>query len=132
MTKETLSPELVRTVTRFAKTLRLKHAPIDRRTADLLARLLRSALVPRRKPGRKPTPRVLTALRMHEQKIPWKEVYLAIIHGYATLHPCERILLARTSAVPLPHWSREGEPAETDKGSPVPVSPKKSSPGRPA
>jgi len=95
MTKETLSPELVRAVTRFAKTLRKKHAPIDRRTADQLARLLRLALVPRRKPGRKPTPRVLTVLRMREQNIPWKEVYLAVIHGYATLHPCERILLAR-------------------------------------
>jgi hypothetical protein len=95
MTKETLSPVLVRAVTRFAKTLRKKHAPIERRIADQLARLLRSALVPRRKPGRKPTPRVLTALRMREQKIPWKEVYLAVIYGYATLHPCERILLAR-------------------------------------
>ena len=96
MTKETLSPELVRAVTRFAKTLRKKHAPIDRRTADQLARLLRLALVPRRKPGRKPTPRVLTALRMREQNFPWKEVYLAVIYGYATLHPCERILLARS------------------------------------
>ena len=95
MTKETLSPELVRAVERFARQLKNKHAPIDRRTADQLARVLRSALIIRRKPGRKPTPRVLTALRMREQKIPWKEVYLAVIHDYATLHPCERILLAR-------------------------------------
>jgi hypothetical protein len=95
MTKETLSPDLVRAVMRFAKRLKEKHAPIDRRAADQIARLLRSALITRRKPGRKPTPRVLTALRMREQKIPWKEIYLAVLDGYTTLHPCERLCHAR-------------------------------------
>jgi hypothetical protein len=95
VTKETLSPELVRAVERFAKRLRAKHAPMDRRTADQFARLLRAALVPRRKAGRKPTFRVLTALHMRAEKISWKEIYPAVIDGYAALHPCERIYHAR-------------------------------------
>jgi hypothetical protein len=89
-----LPPELARSIARFAKRLRARHS-IDRRTAEQLARLLRSALVPRRKPGRKPTLRVLTALRMRSKGVPWPEVYTAVLYGYSGLHPCERLYHAR-------------------------------------
>lgn len=93
--KETLPPDLARAVTRFAKRLRLKHAPIDRRTAEQLARLLRATLIPRRKPGRKPTRRVLTAVRMRSKNIPWPRVYHAVIDGFANLLFYERIYQSR-------------------------------------
>jgi len=89
-----MTPDLARAVTRFAKRLKKQHAP-DRRTAEQLARLLRSALVPRRKPGRKPTFRVLTALRMRSKGVPWPDVYLAVLYGYSDLHPCERLYHAK-------------------------------------
>jgi len=80
----------MRSVTRFAKRLRARHS-IDRRTAEQFTRVLRAALIPRRKPGRKPTRRVLTAVRMRAEKIAWPEIYKALIDGFAELHPCERI-----------------------------------------
>jgi len=86
--------DLARSVVRFAKRLRSKHA-IDRACAERLARLFRASLVPRRKPGRKPTDRVLTALKMRGEKLPWSDVYRAVIPGYAELHPCDRIHLSR-------------------------------------
>jgi len=95
MTKETLSPDLVRAVTRFAKRLRASHAPIDRRTAEQLARVLRAALIPRRKPGRKPSAPVLTAIRMRAEKAAWPEVYKAVIYGYADLPFYERLHQSR-------------------------------------
>ncbi len=90
MSKENLSPDLVRAVTRFANRLRARHA-IDRRTAEQLARVLRASLIPRRKPGRKPTRSVLTAVRMRADGVGWPEIYKGLIDGFAELHPCERI-----------------------------------------
>jgi hypothetical protein len=95
VTKETLPPDLVRAVTRFGKRLRTKHAPIDRRAASRIGRLLAVALVPRRTRGRKPTPQVLTAVRMRSKKAAWPQVYAAVIYDYQKLHPCERLLQAR-------------------------------------
>jgi hypothetical protein len=69
-TKEVLSPDLVRAVSHFAKRLRASHAPIDRRNAERLARVLRAALIPHRKPGRKPSAPVLTAVRMRAKTLP--------------------------------------------------------------
>ncbi len=90
MSKENLSPDLVRAVTRFAKRLRARHA-IDRRTAEQFARVLRATLIPRRKPGRKPTRRVLTAVRIRADGVAWPEIYKTLIDGFAALHPCDRI-----------------------------------------
>jgi len=87
MSKENLSPDLDRAVNRFAKRLRARHS-IDRRTAEQLARLLRATLIPRRKPGRKPTRPVLTAVGMRAEKIAWPEIYKTLIDGFANLHPC--------------------------------------------
>jgi len=68
-----------RTVTRFAARLREKYGPIDRVTAVGMARLLSASLVPRRSPGRKPTPPVLTALQLSEQGVPWVRIYRCAI-----------------------------------------------------
>ncbi len=95
MTKETLPLDLVRSVTRFGKKLRAKHPPIDRRLASRIARLLATVLVPRRTRGRKPTPQILTAVRMRSENAAWPAVYAAVIDDYAKLHPCERLLQAR-------------------------------------
>ncbi len=77
-------------MTRFAKRLHARHS-IDHRTAEQLTRVLRASLIPRLKPGRKPTRRVLTAVRMRAEKIAWPEIYKTVIDGFATLHPCDRI-----------------------------------------
>ena len=95
MSKEPLLPDLVRAVMRFGKRLRVKSAPIDRRAAARIGRLLAAVLVPRRTRGRKPTLQVLTAVRMRSKKAAWPQVYAAVIYDYAKLHPCERLLQAR-------------------------------------
>jgi uncharacterized protein YjiS (DUF1127 family) len=95
MSKESLPPDLVRAVTRFGEKMRTRFAPIDRRAAARIGRLLASVLVPRRKRGRKPTPQVLTAVRMRAKKADWLDVYSAVIYDYRNLHPCERIHHAR-------------------------------------
>jgi hypothetical protein len=94
VSKETLPPDLVRAVTRFGGRLRARHT-FDRRAASRIARVLAAALVPRRTRGRKPTPQVLTAVRMRSEKVVWPQVYAAVIHDYAKLHPCERLHHAR-------------------------------------
>ena len=54
--------------------------------------LLCAALVTRRTHGRKPTPQILTAVRMRSENMAWPQVYAAVIDDYAKLHPCERLL----------------------------------------
>jgi hypothetical protein len=95
VSKETLPPDLVRAVTRFGKRLRVRCASMDRRTAARVGRLLAAVLVPRRTRGRKPTPQVLTAVRMRAENAAWPQVYAAVIDDYSKLHPCERLLQAR-------------------------------------
>ncbi len=95
MSKETLPPDLVRSVTRFGKKLRARFAPINRPTAGRIARLLARVLVPHRKRGRKPTPEVLAAIRMRARKAAWPQVYAAVLPDYAKLHRCDRILESR-------------------------------------
>ena len=95
MSKETLPPDLVRAVTRFGKKLRARSAAMDRRTAARIGRVLAAVLVPRRPRGRKPSPQVLTAVRMRSENAAWPAVYTAVIVDYAKLHPCERLLQAR-------------------------------------
>jgi hypothetical protein len=94
VSKETLPPDLVRAVTRFGGRLRARHT-FDRRAASRIARLLAAVLVPRRTRGRKPTPQILTAVRMRSEKAAWPLVYAAVIYDYLKLHPCERLLQAR-------------------------------------
>lgn len=95
MTKETLPPDLERAVTRLGERLGSKFAPIDRLTASRVGRLLAAVLVPRQTRGRKPTPQVLTAVRMRARRTAWPEVYAAVIYDYRNLHPCERLHQAR-------------------------------------
>jgi len=94
VSKETLPPDLVRAVTRFGERLRARHT-FDRRAASRIGRLLAAVLVPRRTRGRKPTPQVLTAVRMRSKKAAWPQVYAAVIYDYQKLHPCERLHQAR-------------------------------------
>lgn len=95
MTKETIPPDLVRAVTRFGKRLRTRFAISDRRAASRIGRLLAAVLVPRHTRGRKPTPQVLTAVRMRSENSAWPAVYAAVIDDYAKLHPCEQLLQGR-------------------------------------
>jgi len=74
-----------RTITRFAARLRENYGPIDRATAQRIARILASSLVARRPSGRKPTPPVLTALELLEQGIPWVRVYPRAIPNFQEL-----------------------------------------------
>ena len=73
----------------------VRSASIDRRAASRIARLLCAALVPRRTRGRKPSPQVLTAVRMRSENAAWPQVYAAVIVDYLKLHPCERLHQAR-------------------------------------
>ena len=80
-----LPAPLRRAVTRFAKEIRLGHGLLDRLTADRLSRLIRASVTARRKPGRKPTPEVLRAVELRQQRIPWPKVYSEVIPNYWSL-----------------------------------------------
>jgi len=80
-----LPQPLRRAVTRFAKEIREGHGLVDRPTADRLGRLLRASITARRKPGRKPSPEVLRAVELRQQRIPWPKVYSEVIPGYWSL-----------------------------------------------
>jgi hypothetical protein len=94
VSKETLPPDLVRSVTRFGERLRARHT-FDRRAASRIGRMLAAVLVPRRTRGRKPTPQILTAVRMCSENAAWPAIYAAVIVDYLKLHPCERLHHAR-------------------------------------
>lgn len=85
-----LPATLRRQVTELAKRIRKKHGPLDRDMADRAARLLKSSIVKRKKPGRKTTPEVLKAVELRREKKPWPTVFEAVIPGYWKMDYPER------------------------------------------
>ena len=83
--KEARQPEPApwhREVTRFASDLAELHGPFDRPTAERIARVLRAVLVPRKRPGRKPSKEVLLATELREKGVPWPRVYPQVFKGW--------------------------------------------------
>jgi hypothetical protein len=58
------------------------YGPFDRDTAERVLRTLRAVLVPRKRPGRKPTKEVLLATDLLEQEVPWARVYPQVFKGW--------------------------------------------------
>jgi len=77
-----LAAPLRREVTEFAKRIRRDHGPLDRGDFERLTRLLRSAVVVRRRPGRKTSPEVLKAVELRAQKTSWSRIYGEVFPGY--------------------------------------------------
>ena len=88
--RASLPTPLRRMALRFAKEIRDEHGLLDRPTADCLVRLLRTSVVPRRKPGRPTSPEVLKAAHLRESKAPWAKIYSAAIPGFWNLPYLER------------------------------------------
>jgi len=78
-----------RAVTRSAGGHRDKYRP-DRQTAERMAKAYRAALIPRRKPGRKPDSATETAAGMRMRGDPWCEVYSAVVPGWRRMDKHER------------------------------------------
>ena len=64
-----LPAPLRREVVEFAKRIRREHGALDRDVADRVVRLLRSSVVKRKKPGRKPTPEVVKAAELRSRGV---------------------------------------------------------------
>lgn len=64
--------------------------PIIRPEAQRMARYFIAALVPRRRPGRKPTPEVAKAVALRLGGEPWRGVYPAVFEDYARMPSYER------------------------------------------
>src|SRR5215471_1218958 len=64
--------------------------PIERLEAERMARYLVSVLVPRRRPGQKPSLQVLKAVELKQQGKPWPEIYPRVLADYETMPKYER------------------------------------------
>ena len=73
--------------------------------------MLVRVLVPHRKRGRKPTPQVLTAVRMRARKTPWPEVYAAVIRTTQSSIAATAFSNPASSAATWRHFSSGGAPA---------------------
>ena len=80
-----------RLLRKAAKQLReITSAPIARAEAQRMARYLVSELVPRRRPGQKPTLEVLSAMRLKQQGKPWATIYPRVLVDYDQMAKYER------------------------------------------
>jgi len=87
-----LSRELSRAILKAAREIR-KAFPTDlsdSKAADRAARLFRSRLTRRRRPGRPRSPAVSLAARMKAQGKPWHKIYPRAIPDYWSLDQAER------------------------------------------
>lgn len=64
--------------------------PILRREAQVMARYFVSVLVPRRRPGRKPTPQVEKAVALKLEGKAWRAIYPAAFENYSRMPGYER------------------------------------------
>jgi hypothetical protein len=81
---------LTRPAASFASRLRVERGPIDRPTAERLARFMVAILTPRKPGGSQASDAVLTAVKMRQQGKKWPEIYPAAISGFANMPFDER------------------------------------------
>jgi hypothetical protein len=97
-----------RSVTRSAKAARKRWGPLDRETAERMARTYRAVIMPRSTPGCKPDQETLRAAKAYQtgmeryfaspdpprmreyQRTLWQAIYREVIPNYANLDKLER------------------------------------------
>jgi hypothetical protein len=81
---------LTRPTASLASRLRKERGPIDKSTAERLARFMVGMLTPRKPVGRQATEAVLKAVEMLQQGKEWPEIHPVAIPGYANMPFDER------------------------------------------
>jgi hypothetical protein len=83
-------PSWHRTLRRATAIIRRRCGPIDRAAADRLTRCFRAMLLPRRRPGRKPSQQVALATNLRREGVQWPAIYPKALAGYASMPFFER------------------------------------------